>query len=62
MKTVAPDSEGEVMSMGNSSKSDRKEECFLTAFEVVQTIFFFASFSIELIGLCHLIFKDGDKK
>ncbi|MVX59157.1 hypothetical protein E5983_05805 [Streptococcus danieliae] len=51
-----------MMPMGNSSKSDRKEECFLTAFEVVQTIFFFASFSIELIGLCHLIFKDGDKK
>ncbi|WP_237397587.1 hypothetical protein [Streptococcus danieliae] len=48
--------------MGNSSKSDRKEERFLTAFEVVQIILFFASFSIELIGLCYLIFKDGNKK
>ncbi len=48
--------------MGNSSKSDGKEEYLLTAFEVVQTILGFGSFTIALIGLCYKIFKDGDKK
>ncbi|HEL2279570.1 TPA: putative holin-like toxin [Streptococcus suis] len=50
------------MPMGNSSKSDGKEEHLLTAFEVVQTILGFGSFTIVLIGLCYKIFKDGDKK
>ncbi|HEM4681435.1 TPA: putative holin-like toxin [Streptococcus suis] len=34
----------------------------MTAFEVVQTILDFGSFTIALIGLCYKIFKDGDKK
>lgn len=54
------DREGDVY--GQFIKIYGKEGLFLTAFEVVQIIFFFASFSIELIGLCYLIFKDGDKK
>ncbi|HFI0422783.1 TPA: putative holin-like toxin [Streptococcus suis] len=48
--------------MGNSSKSDGKGGVLLTAFEVVQTILGFSSFTIALIGLCYKIFKDGDKK
>ncbi|HFI0121177.1 TPA: putative holin-like toxin [Streptococcus suis] len=32
------------------------------AFEVVQTILGFSSFTIALIGLCYKIFKDSDKK
>ena len=55
-------SESEVMPMGNSSKSDRKEEHLSTVFEVVQTILGFGSFTIALIGLCYKIFKDEDKK
>ena len=35
---------------------------FLTAFEVVQTILGFGSFTITLIGLCYKIFKDKIKK
>ncbi|WP_375138173.1 MULTISPECIES: putative holin-like toxin [Streptococcus] len=35
---------------------------FLTAFEVVQTLLGFGSFTITLIGLCYKIFKDDDKK
>ncbi|HEM4762516.1 TPA: putative holin-like toxin [Streptococcus suis] len=50
------------MPMSNSSKSDGKEEHLLTAFEVVQTILGFGSFTIALIGLCYKIFKDNDKK
>ncbi|PKZ95158.1 hypothetical protein CYK22_04125 [Streptococcus salivarius] len=34
----------------------------LTAFEVVQTILGFGSFTIALIGLCYKLFKDNDKK
>ncbi|MDY4762380.1 putative holin-like toxin [Streptococcus thoraltensis] len=34
----------------------------MTAFEVVQTILGFGSFTIALIGLCYKIFKDKDKK
>ncbi|HEL0004835.1 TPA: putative holin-like toxin [Streptococcus equi subsp. zooepidemicus] len=34
----------------------------MTAFEVVQTILGFGSFTITLIGLCYKIFKDDDKK
>ncbi|MCY7115587.1 putative holin-like toxin [Streptococcus mutans] len=33
----------------------------LTAFEVVQTILGFGSFTIALIGLCYKIFRDKDK-
>ncbi|HEL0577971.1 TPA: putative holin-like toxin [Streptococcus suis] len=39
-----------------------RREHFLTAFEVVQTILGFGSFTIALIGLCYKIFKDDDKK
>ncbi|MWV55742.1 putative holin-like toxin [Streptococcus zhangguiae] len=35
---------------------------FLTAFEVVQTILGFGSFTIALIGLCYKIFKNDVKK
>lgn len=55
-------SKREVMPMSNSSKSGRKEEQLLTAFEVVQTIIGFGSFTIALIGLCYKIFKDDGKK
>ena len=34
----------------------------LTAFEVVQTILSFGSFTVAVIGLCYKIFKDDDKK
>ncbi|HEL1655966.1 MULTISPECIES: putative holin-like toxin [Streptococcus] len=34
----------------------------MTAFEVVQTILGFGSFTIALIGLCYKIFKENDKK
>lgn len=62
VKTVAPLSESEVMPMGNSSKSDRKEVSLLTAFEAVQTILGFGVFCIALIGLSYKIFKNYDKK
>ncbi|HEM6405293.1 putative holin-like toxin [Streptococcus suis] len=39
-----------------------RRSVLLTAFEVVQTILGFSSFTIALIGLCYKIFKDGDKK
>ncbi|WP_176721406.1 putative holin-like toxin [Streptococcus agalactiae] len=39
-----------------------RREHFLTAFEVVQIILGFGSFTIALIGLCYKIFKDDDKK
>ncbi|MGT2866529.1 putative holin-like toxin [Streptococcus fryi] len=34
----------------------------MTAYEVVQTIFGFGTFTIALIGLCCKIFKVEDKK
>ncbi|RLY04713.1 putative holin-like toxin [Streptococcus hillyeri] len=34
----------------------------MTAFEVVQTILGFGTFTITLIGLCYKIFSDKDKK
>ncbi|MBF7095489.1 putative holin-like toxin (plasmid) [Streptococcus salivarius] len=34
----------------------------MTAFEIVQTILGFGSFTIALIGLCYKLFKDDDKK
>ncbi|MTB63761.1 putative holin-like toxin [Streptococcus sp. zg-86] len=34
----------------------------MTAFEVVQTILGFGSFTIALIGLCYKIFKNDVKK
>ncbi|HEM6024121.1 TPA: putative holin-like toxin [Streptococcus suis] len=34
----------------------------MTAFEVVQTILGFGSFTIALIGLCYKIFKENEKK
>ncbi|MEW4354986.1 putative holin-like toxin [Streptococcus pneumoniae] len=34
----------------------------MTAFEVVQMILGFGTFTITLIGLCYKIFKNDDKK
>ncbi|MBK0347997.1 putative holin-like toxin [Aerococcaceae bacterium zg-ZJ1578] len=34
----------------------------MTAFEVIQTILLFSSFTISLIALCHQIHKDDHKK
>ncbi|HEL1612908.1 TPA: putative holin-like toxin [Streptococcus suis] len=34
----------------------------MTAFEVVQTILAFGSFTITLVSLCYKIFKENDKK
>ncbi|HEL1600271.1 TPA: putative holin-like toxin [Streptococcus suis] len=34
----------------------------MTAFEVVQTLLSFGSFTIALVGLCYKIFKDDDQK
>ncbi|HEL1014884.1 TPA: putative holin-like toxin [Streptococcus equi subsp. zooepidemicus] len=34
----------------------------MTAFEVVQTLLGFNSFTIALISLCYQIFKDDNKK
>ncbi|HFI0037742.1 TPA: putative holin-like toxin [Streptococcus suis] len=34
----------------------------LTAFEVVQTILAFGSFTIALVSMCYKIFKENDKK
>ncbi|NQK93302.1 putative holin-like toxin [Streptococcus suis] len=34
----------------------------MTAFEVVQTILAFGSFTIALVNLCYKIFKENDKK
>nr|WP_164682988.1 putative holin-like toxin [Streptococcus hyointestinalis] len=34
----------------------------MTAFEVVQTILSFGSFTVAVIGLCYKIFKDDNKK
>ena len=48
--------------MGKHSKSSRKRRAVLTAFEIVQTILGFGSFTIALIGLCYKLFKDDDKK
>ncbi len=48
--------------MGNSSKSNRKGSILLTAFEVVQTILAFGSFTIALVSLCYKIFKENDQK
>ncbi|NQG69676.1 putative holin-like toxin, partial [Streptococcus suis] len=33
----------------------------MTAFEVVQTILAFGSFTIALVSLCYKIFKENDK-
>ncbi|MHB9781551.1 putative holin-like toxin [Streptococcus sp. 10F2] len=34
----------------------------MTAFEIVQTLLGFGTFTIALIGLCYTIFKNNDKK
>ncbi|WP_314404448.1 putative holin-like toxin [uncultured Granulicatella sp.] len=39
-----------------------RRSILLTAFEVVQTILGFGSFTITLIGLCYKIFNDKAKK
>ncbi|WP_394851751.1 putative holin-like toxin [Streptococcus suis] len=39
-----------------------KRRGMVSAFEVVQTILAFGSFTIALISLCYKIFKENDKK
>lgn len=34
----------------------------MTAFEIVEMLFLFGSFTISLISLCYKIFKDKSKK
>lgn len=48
--------------MGIGRKIQQKGAKSLTAFEVVQVLFMFGGFIINLIGLCYLIFKNKDKK
>ncbi|MCL4880852.1 putative holin-like toxin [Streptococcus suis] len=39
-----------------------KRRKLVSAFEVVQTILAFGSFTITLVSLCYKIFKENDKK
>ncbi|HEL2401835.1 TPA: putative holin-like toxin [Streptococcus suis] len=39
-----------------------KRRGLVSAFEVVQTILAFGSFTITLVSLCYKIFKENDKK